>query len=442
MRILEHAVYRGPHLYSATPMVRFMLDLNDLEALPTNLLPGFTENLLGVLPTLRHHGCSRRREGGLIERMNEGTWIGHVVEHVALELQCLAGSRVSRGKTRSVPGATGVYNVMYAYRIEAAGLAAGRLALELVSDLLPPEHRSLEGIDVLHHALPAAADGREQVRGLDALAEIVRRGSLGPTTQSIVDEARRRGIPYERLGEHSLIRLGQGTHQRLLRASITGLTSQIGVDNAGDKALAKSLLSAAGLPVPYGAVVNTEERAVAAAARFSGPGVTKPLDGNHGRGVTLDLVSEEDVRRGFATAAAYSRKVIVEEQVAGRDYRALVIGGKLAAVAERVPACVMGDGIRTVSELIDQLNADPRRGQGHEKAMTRVVVDEALLLSLARQGLELTATPLAGEIVLLREVANLWAGGEAIDRTDLIHLENRAIVERAARVIGLGRVSQ
>lgn len=436
MRVIERSVYRGPHLYSATPMVRFMLDLQQLEEFPTNLLPGFTDRLLTALPSLDEHGCSLHRPGGLTERLRKGTWIGHVVEHIALELQSLAGSSVSRGKTRSVKGRPGVYNVMYAYADEAAGLAAGRLALEFVNGLLPQEHQGLAGLDRLSaHLEPAPRD--EAVPGLSALARLVTTGALGPTTRALVDEARRRDIPHERLDQYSLIRFGHGSRQKLLRASITGATSQIAVETAGNKDLTKALLDAAGVPVPRGTLVQTAEEAVAAAARLRGPVVTKPLDGNHGRGVTVNLVGDDEVRRGFTLAAAHGRRVIVEEQLPGRDHRVLVVGGKVVAVAERVPARVVGTGLHTVAELIETLNSDPRRGRGHEKVLTRVRVDEHVIGMLAGQGLTVEDTPDVGHEVILRDTANLSTGAEAIDRTDDIHPDNAAMAERAARIVGL-----
>ncbi len=425
MRVLDRSVYRGPHLYSATPMIRFALDLGALDERPTSTLPGFADALLERLPGLELHGCSRGRPGGLVERLREGTWIGHVVEHVALELQTSAGSPVTRGKTRSVKGSPGVYNVLYAYTVEAAGLLAGRQALDLVASLLPQEFAQVEGLDLL------TRDGDED------LARLVQRAALGPTTQSIADAARRRGIPVERLDEQSLLRLGWGSRQKLVRASITSETSHLGVLNAGNKDLAKSLLASAGIPVPRGTVVRTADEAVTAAARIRGPVVTKPLDGNHGRGVTLDLIGDEAVRRGFEEAARHSRRVVVEEQFRGRDYRVLVIGGRVVAVAERMPAQVVGDGVSTVQQLVDRLNADPRRGAGHEKVLTRVVIDDHVRDLLAKQGLELVDVPGAGHPVLLRDTANLSTGGEAADRTDQLHPDNRILAERAAKVIGL-----
>ncbi|PVM93658.1 cyanophycin synthetase [Caulobacter endophyticus] len=438
MRVLETAVYRGPHLYSARPMIRIQLDLGQLEGHPTSRLPGFADRLLQALPGLAIHGCSLGAPGGLVARLHDGTWIGHVVEHVALELQTLAGAATTRGKTRSVRGRRGVYDILYVYEGERLGRAAGRAALALVRDLLPPELKHLEGLDSL---APPPIDAMETPfdlpANLEALRRIARAEALGPTTRSIVQAARRRGVPVQRLDDYSLIQLGYGVRRKLLRASITGDTSHVAVQTAGDKALTKRMLNAAGVPAPRGAVVHTADAAVAEAARFTGPVVVKPLDGNHGRGVSLGLSTPEAVRWGFEQAVRHSRKVIVEEQYTGRDYRILVVGGKVAAVAERVPAQVVGDGVSTVADLVARENADPRRGIGHEKVMTRIVIDDHVRNMLERQGLAVASTPAAGVCVSLRATANLSTGGTAIDRTDDIHPENAAIARRAALTVGL-----
>jgi len=434
MRIVERGVYRGPHLYSATPMVRIMVDLEALEEWPTDRIEGFAERLLTLLPGLRNHGCSKGGPGGLVSRMEEGTWLGHVTEHVALELQTLVGARTTRGKTRSVRGKPGYYNVMFAYEDEEVGLAAGRIAFELVNCLLPDELKGLENLERI-------TDGPEEPFSLESrlvwLQRLHERRSLGPSTKALADAARARGIPVERMNDMSLLRLGWGSRQRRLQASITGNTSFLAVEAAGDKALAKQLLAGSGLPVPKGSVVRTAEEAQAAAARIRGPVVTKPLDGNHGRGVSVGLRTPEAVAEGFARAREISRKVIVEEQYVGSDYRALVVGGKLIAVAERRPPEAVGDGKKTIAELVADLNRDPRRGEGHEKVMTRLKTGPQMDAWLASQGLSMDTVPARGTKVVLAPTANLSTGGSAIDRTDVIHPENALICERAAMAIGL-----
>ena len=435
MRILEKSVYRGPHLYSHTPMIRIQVDLGDLEDYPSDRIPGFAERLMDLLPGLHAHGCSYHEAGGFERRLRDGTWLGHIAEHVALELQTLAGQPVTRGKTRSVKGRPGVYNILYAYRQEDVGLLAGALALQLLDDLLPPALRGLSGLRVL--SAPPASQPFDIQAGLAELGRLVRAGRLGPTTRSLVDEARRRGIPVLRLDAQSLVQFGQGVHQRRIRASITSLTSHIGVETAGDKAMTKALLADAGLPTPKGAVVRSAEEAAEAAARIGFPVVTKPLDGNHGRGVSIGLTSADEVRWGFEQAVAHSRRVVVEQMLQGRDHRFLVVDGQVVAVAERVPAAVTGDGHSTILQLIDAVNADPRRGNGHEQVMTRIRVDEHVRERLSRLGMTPSSVPGAGEVVELRATANLSTGGTAVDRTDEAHPDNIAIAEQAAAVIGL-----
>jgi cyanophycin synthetase len=436
MRVLETGVYRGPHFYSHTPMVRIMLDLGRLEDWPSNRIPGFADRLLALLPGLKRHGCSRRGRGGLVSRLEEGTWLGHVAEHVALELQTLAGTPATRGKTRSVRGQPGVYNVMFAYKYDDVGRLAGRIALELVNSLLPEELSGVEGLDRIAEARGAF----DLERRLDDLKRLLRRSSYGPTTQALVEEAERRGIPVMRLSEGSLVQLGHGRYQQRLRASITGRTSMIGVETAGDKDFTKQLLGDNGIPVPRGVVVRSIEEAIRQARRLRYPLVTKPLDGNHGRGVTIGIADEEQLRFGFDQARAEAKgrgHIIVEQYFAGRDHRILVVNGELIAVAERVPAQVIGDGVRTIAQLVAEVNKDPRRGDGHEKVMTRIKIDALVAEYLSRSGLSPESVPEAGQTVQLRATANLSTGGTAIDRTNEIHPDNAEIARRAAMIVGL-----
>lgn len=440
MRVLDRGIYRGPHIHGDQPMIRIRVNLGVLEAWPTDRLPGFAEALVALLPGLARHGCSHQQQGGLLRRMEEGTWLGHVAEHVAIELQSCIGARVTRGKTRSVRGAPGSYDVMYAYEEEAAALLAGRLALQLVQSLLPAELRGIAG---LHRIWPDEdslefADGTFDLpRALEALRRQFRRTALGPTTRALVQEAERRGIPAARLDGASLVQLGWGARAKRLRASITGATPFLAVEAAGDKDLTKALLASAGVPVPEGEVVRSAEGAVEAARSLGFPVVTKPLDGNHGRGVSVRSQTDEEVRRGFEMAAQLSRRVVVERFLQGRDHRILVVAGEVVAVAERVPAHVVGDGISSVAELVEEVNRDPRRGEGHENVMTRIVVDEAVRTVLAREGMTTESIPHQGRVVWLRDTANLSTGGTAIDRTDEIHPENALMARRAALALGL-----
>src|SRR5690606_16999270 len=269
MRVLETAVYRGPHPYGSRPMVRLRIDLGELEHWPSDRLPGFAERLSELLPGLATHGCSLARPGGFLERLAEGTWLGHVVEHTAIELQRMVGARVTRGKTRSVRGAPGVYDALFAYEDAEVGLAAGAVALRLVSSLLPDP---LSTFDPGRLRMPEAAPEDGPIPGLAALRTLAASRRLGPTTASLVDAARRRGIPVQLAGDGSLVRLGYGVNQRWLRASMTDATSHLAVQLAGDKQRTRRALAAAGLPVPAGEVVADVEEAVAAAERIGGAG--------------------------------------------------------------------------------------------------------------------------------------------------------------------------
>jgi cyanophycin synthetase len=422
LRILETRVLRGANYWAREPVIRMLVDLGDLEQYPSNLIPGFSDALVELLPTLDDHACSLGRRGGFITRLRQGTWAGHIAEHIALELQNLAGTDVRHGKTRGA-GPSGQYNVIYEYREEQVGIEAGKIAVDLVNHLVDP----------------AASAGFDLMAELERLIRLAERLAFGPSTQALIDEAVSRDIPYIRLDRHSLVQLGQGVHQQRIRATMTSRTSAIGVDVASDKSLTNRLLDSAGLPVPRSEVVDTEDGAVDAARRLGFPCVVKPLDGNHGRGVHLDLQSEDAVRAAFHGALRESRggDVVVETYVFGNDYRMLVIGGRLAAVAERLPASVTGDGEHTVRELVDIANSDPRRGIGHEKVLTRIKVDEAAEALVAAQGYDIDAIPMAGSWVKLALTGNMSTGGTSIDRTFECHPDNVEIAETAARIIGL-----
>jgi cyanophycin synthetase len=421
LAILETRVYRGPNLWSYEPAIHLVLDLGSLEDYPTNTLDGFTARLQELLPGLARHTCSRGVPGGFLERMHEGTWLGHVAEHVALQLQQEAGHDLRRGKTRQVKGRRGVYNVVYAYSDERVGLAAGQLAVRLINHLVRPE----EGFDFA-----------EQLHVFLRRAE---RMAFGPSTSAIIEEAVSRDIPWIRLNEHSLVQLGQGVHAQRIRATMTSRTGALAVDIAGDKDLTTKLLASAGLPVPRSESVRTVQAAVAAADRIGYPVVVKPLDGNHGRGVCLDLGGPDAVRAAFDIAEGESRRgsVMVESFITGRDYRCLIVGGRMQAIAERVPAHVVGDGEHTVAELVDITNADPRRGVGHEKVLTRITVDAAATDLVRSQGYSLGDVPPAGEMVKLALTGNMSTGGISVDRTFDAHPDNVEIAEEAARMIGL-----
>ncbi len=420
LRILETRVFRGANYWSYDPAIKLLVDLGELEAFPTNTIPGFVDGLLGLLPSVAAHSCSTGVRGGFERRLREGTWLGHVAEHVALELQRQAGTEVGRGKTRGA-GEPGRYHVVYAYSDESVGLAAGRLAVRLVNHLVEPDD---------------AFDFLAELEGLILLAE---RAAFGPSTQAILDEAAMRDIPWIRLNEQSLVQLGHGIHQKRIRATMTSGTSSLAVDIASDKKLTNRLLSATGVPVPRSELVRSEEEAAAAASKLGFPVAMKPLDGNHGRGVMLNLGDEAAVRAAYPAALAQARRgtLVVETHLAGNDYRCLVIGGVLRAVAERVPAHVDGDGTHTLGELVELTNADPRRGIGHEKVLTRVKVDEDAIAYAREQGFAMTDVPSDGARVFLKRTGNMSTGGISIDRTEEIHPDNVELAELAASVVGL-----
>ncbi|GAB3594227.1 cyanophycin synthetase [Angustibacter peucedani] len=421
LTIVETRVYRGPNVWSYDKALHVVVDLGVLEQFPTSALDGFTDQLLELLPGLERHTCSRGHRGGFVERLREGTWLGHVAEHVALQLQQEAGHDMRRGKTRQVKGTEGRYNIVFGYVDERVGVAAIRLAVRLINHLVQPE---------------PDFDFADE---LDTFLRRAERTAFGPSTAAIVEEAVSRDIPWIRLNEHSLVQLGQGVHQQRIRATMTSMTGALAVDIAGDKELTARLLSSAGLPVPGTESVRSAAAAVAIADRLGYPVVVKPLDGNHGRGVCLDLQDADEVREAFEVAQEESRRgwVVVESMVTGRDYRCLIIGGRMQAIAERVPAHVVGDGTHTVSELVERTNADPRRGVGHEKVLTRIAVDDAAVELVREQGYGMDDVPPEGEMVKLALTGNMSTGGISIDRTFDAHPDNVEIAEEAARVIGL-----
>lgn len=423
MKLLETRVYRGPSPYGYRPLIRLTLDLETLEESPSNQLPGFTDKLLLDVPTLYEHGCSYGEPGGFIRRLRDGTWFGHITEHVALEFQCLAGTPVTYGKTRGT-GRHGVYHVVYSFEDERVGRRAGELALRYLCSLLPDGHPDRS----------APPDLKQEI---DELARLAERVALGPSTRSIVEEAKKRGIPTLRLNNQSLVQLGWGVHQQRIQATVTSHTKHIAVDIAQDKALTASLLERAGLPVPKHERADSADEAVEIAERLGYPVVVKPMDLSHGRGVALNLMDAAQVRDAFEKAYELSSDVLIEQYFPGNDHRVLVIDGRVVAVAERVPGHVVGDGKHTIAELVELVNSDPRRGVGHEKVLTRIEIDHQAERLLKLAGYSLSTVLQAGEVFALRSTGNLSTGGTAVDRTAVIHPDNAEIAERAAKVIGL-----
>jgi cyanophycin synthetase len=429
MRILDRSIYVGPSHYARFPVIRLELDLGELEAWPTGRLgKGYVDSLIAALPGLAEHGCSYQEPGGFVRRMSEdqGTWLGHVLEHAAIELQNVAGEDVTFGKTRGMDR-PGLYSVVYEYAEREEGIAAGELALRLLCSLLPRNLRPAGSVP----------EDWDWPTSRDEYIKFAQRRALGPSTASLVQAAEKRDIPWLRLNDQSLVQLGHGKYQQRLQATVTGRTPHISVELAGDKEETNRILAALGLPVPRQELVQNERDAIRAANRLGYPVVTKPYNGNHGRGISIRLTTDEEVARGFATAREQSRSVIVETYLEGDDHRLLVVNGELVAATRRTPGRVVGDGVHSVARLVEMVNQDPRRGVGHEKVLTRLEIDHQAQMMLARAGLTAESVPEAGRAVYLRSTANLSTGGTATDVTDVIHPDNRDMAVRAVKAIGL-----
>tara|TARA_B100001245_G_C22891043_1_gene429138 strand:- start:204 stop:3011 length:2808 start_codon:yes stop_codon:yes gene_type:complete len=433
MKILSTNVFQGPSLYAHFPVIRHVLDLGVLEEWPSvRIGQDYVDQLVEILPGLKEHGCSYRIPGGFIRRLREddGTWMGHIMEHVALELQGIAGSEVTFGRTRST-GNPGEYNMVFQYMQRDVGLKASELALRLLLCLLPNSLK--KQLDT-----PPSADFNfEEER--DAFIRFAQRHEFGPSTASLVNAAKERGIPYLRLNRFSLVQFGHGKYQRRIQATITSETRQIAVVIAGDKEETHTILYDLGLPTTMQRLAYSEEEAVSQAENLGFPVVVKPLDGNHGRGVSINLISIEQVVLGFNEARAQSNNeaIIIENYVTGFDHRMLVVNGELVAVSKRVPGHVVGDGEKTIEELVEIVNSDPRRGIGHEKVLTRLKFDEQAERLMKESEYSSQTVLTKGEIFYLRSTGNLSTGGTAIDLTDVVHPDNREMAVRAVKSIGL-----
>lgn len=419
MKIEEIKILRGPNYWSVrrTKLIQMKLNLEEMEQRPTNTIPGFRERLQAMFPSMYEHRCSEGVPGGFFHRVDEGTWMGHVIEHIALELQTLAGMDTGFGRTRGT-GEEGEYYVCFSYMEEDAGVYAAKASVRIAQALTDATEYNLE----------------EDIMNLREIREDTR---LGPSTGCIVDEAAKRGIPYIRLNKHSLVQLGYGVHQKRIRATIASTTGNIAVDIACDKEETKALLEAAEIPVPRGTVIRTEEGLKDAVEKYGYPLVIKPIDGNHGKGNTTNITTWEQALTAFASAKQYGRSVIIEKFITGFDFRILVINYKFICAALRTPASVVGDGENTIQYLIDETNKDPRRGYGHEKVLTQITVDGSTMKMLEEKGYTLETVPPKGELVLLKTTANLSTGGTSNDVTDEVHPENIFMCERIAKIIGL-----
>ena len=421
MKIVSINAMRGPNYWSVRrhKLIVMVLDLEEMEDYPSNKVDGFYERLKDMFPSMYEHRCSVGEPGGFFQRVQEGTWMGHIIEHIALEIQTLAGMDVGFGRTRGY-GEPGVYNVVFAYMEEKVGRYAARAAVRICEALIAGEEYDMS----------------DDIQEMRELREAER---LGPSTGSIVEEAESRGIPWIRLNKYSLCQLGYGENQKRIQATVTSETSSIGVELACDKEDTKYLLEQAEVEVPRGDIIR-RERSLEDACDYVGyPLVIKPIDGNHGRGITVDIQNYDEALEAFRHAKDSSRSgaIIVEKFIVGDDYRLLVINNRLVAAALRTPAHVIGDGKSTVQELIDEVNADPRRGYGHEKVLTQITVNELTQTIIKDAGYTLDSVLDEGEKLILKDTANLSTGGTAEDVTDIVHPANVAMAERISKIIDL-----
>lgn len=419
MKIREINAMRGPNYWSVRrhKLIVMVLDLEEMEEYPSNKIDGFKERLEAMFPSMYSHRCSVGTPGGFFQRVEEGTWMGHIIEHIALEIQTLAGMDTGFGRTRGY-GEEGVYNVVFSYIEEDVGRYAAKASVAICEALIAGEEYDLE----------------DDIQRMRELREAQR---LGPSTGSIVEEAASRGIPWIRLNQYSLCQLGYGANQKRIQATVTSETSSIGVELACDKEDTKYLLEQAEVEVPRGDIIS-RERSLEDACDYVGyPLVIKPIDGNHGRGITVNINSYEEALKAFHEAKEVSRRVIVEKYITGEDYRLLVINNTFVAGALRTPAHVIGDGKSTVRELVDKVNEDPRRGYGHEKVLTQITINELTKTILESQGLTEDSVIPEGEKLILKDTANLSTGGTAEDVTDIVHPANVSMAERISKIIDL-----
>ncbi|CAM3058681.1 cyanophycin synthetase [Legionella steigerwaltii] len=419
MNILKTQVLNGPNYWSnfRRELIVIKLDLGKYEELPTNRIAGFKERLIQKLPSLYSHRCSLGIEGGFLKRIEEGTWLGHVIEHVALELQCLAGMDCGFGRTYGTKD-YGVYHVIFAYQIEEAGLYAGKIAVDFIHSIAEGKNYPLD--EAINH-----------------LKEIFKKQGLGPSTQALVDEAKKRKIPWKRYENSSLITLGYGRNQKKIWASVSSKTSSIGVDIASDKELTKCILNANFIPTPKGMIIRSEVELKEAIEQLGFPLVIKPLNANHGKGVTANITNFDKANFGYEFAKKISNELLIERFISGNDYRFLVINYKVVAVAKRIPAQIVGNGELTINQLIKQTNEDPNRGDSHENILTKIKIDESTFSILRQNNLTLESILPKDHILNLKETANLSSGGTASDVTDTVHPFNLFLAERVARLVNL-----
>jgi len=415
--IVSSYAYQGKNIYSYKPVVKLVVDLGKYADTPTKAIEGLNETLEELLPGLKKHFCCRGHEGGFIERLHEGTYFAHVMEHIAIELQVMLGYEIKFGKTRE-SNKKGVYNIVYGYENEYAGLESGKLSVEIIKGIISGE-------------LPDISSS------LKAIKKVCIATDFGASTAAVAKEARERDIPIIRIGDCSILQLGYGKHQKRIEATLTENSSCVSVDIACNKELTKNILHEYGIPVPAGKVVKSEQEALEYSEKLGYPVVVKPNYGSHGKGVSINLKNSREVLEAYKIAKEYEDTILVEKYIKGSYYRVLVVGDKVVAASHRISAHVTGNGASTVRELINEENSNPIRGEGHEKPLTKINIDKVAEQHLKKQSMTLDYVPDDGEIVYLRENDNLSTGGVAIDVTDEVHEQNRKLIAQAAGIIGL-----
>src|ERR1700716_1003981 len=437
MEIRETQIYGGANYWASIPVVRLSLDIGELEARSTSCIPNFYEKLTTTLPTAHAHQCSNGNCSSFFEHVHQGTSLSHVAQHIAVELQNVAGQQIGGQGCLPTEPADETGHVIFPYEQQDVAIAADQLAIRLLEFFI------------------ASDEGREFdfSRELKEFSRLAAQLSYGPSTRALVAEARRRNIPVQRLDDsrervqlgrgtralRSLLQLGYGKYQRHIWAPYISTESHLAADIALNKDLTNRLVRNAGLPVPRSIRVKDEEGAVTAANEIGYPVVLKPLDGNHGRGVGVNLQHEAAVRSHYplAKAETHTGTVLVEKFIPGNTYRILVVGGHAVAATEEVPAHVVGDGLHTLRQLVKLTNADPRRGHGSENLLVRIRLDETALALAQGQGYGPDDIPPKGTHVQLARTAHISLGGISVDRTDEVHPYNAMIAEQAAQVIGL-----
>lgn len=417
MKLIDERVYTGRNIYSHKPCIRITIDVEDMADIPTKDIENFNNRLKEAFPGLKNHKCSLGYVGGFLQRLKEGTYLPHVFEHVLIEMQNMLGfDKVKFGKARLVENS--IYNIIFQYELEEAGALCVKYGMECLNAFINNKDYDIK-------------------RAIEEIEKSIEKVRLGQSTLAIYNEALKRGIPVIRIGKNSILQLGYGKYQRRIEAAISDATSTVSVDIACDKLMTKNLLKSACIPVAEGDVANNIEDVIKICKDIGYPVVIKPVDGNQGRGVTVKIANDEDAAKAYDIASKINKKVIVEKYIEDKDYRVLVVNGKVCAVSLRIPPFVVGDGVHSIKELIDIENLNPQRGYGHEKPLTKIVVDDVVINNLKSMGLNLDYIPIKDETVYLRQNANLSTGGTSKDCTDIIHPDNINYAIRAAEAIGL-----